>query len=187
MSGATTATGGLKPVPILTPDKNAWLSRVLGLAVASAVGQSAASGPSPAGPSLVALQKSRLAWDSTRKSVLTQLKSIEAAIVNYVTKHNENPDTEDEYDLAEIQANKHKLYQLLERYDERLIDKLDAALNAQGEQRALLNKEAADVIREYQGFLGNDDELSRIDKSGFVASTVRPVIEKTLAVLSKML
>lgn len=84
---------------------------MLGLAGAHAVGQG--SGPSPAAPSLVALQKSRLAWDGTRKSVLAQLKSIEAAIVNDVTKHNEDPETEDEYDLDEIRANMHKLYQLL--------------------------------------------------------------------------
>jgi hypothetical protein len=161
-------------------EQTEWITRVLGVKLA------APAAPQPA-IGIVALQKSRLAWDTTRKSVLAQLKSIEAAIIADVTRHNEDPDTEDEYDLTEVTGSLPKLYQLLERYDERLIDKLDEALNAEGEERARLNKQAQDVVKEYQAFLGNDEELAQIDKNGFVASTVRPVIEKTLTVLAKML
>lgn len=47
-----------------------------------------------AGTSLNALQKSRIAWDSTRKAIEGQLKTLETAVANAVRKYNEEPSRE---------------------------------------------------------------------------------------------
>ena len=145
----------------------------------------------PAAPAAIAqgdtikLQKGRLAWDRTRESVRTNLHSIEATIIADVTKHNDDPAAADVFDLDEVRSAMPRLYRVLERYDERLTDKLDEAMSASGGDRARLSAEAAAIVGEYRALLGSDDELVRIDGSG-IGSPLRPVIEKTLTVLATM-
>src|SRR5437868_11050699 len=56
------------------------------------------------GTSLVQLQQSRLAWDSLRKRVQTQLKEIEQSILAGVKEHNADEAAEDQFEEAEVGA-----------------------------------------------------------------------------------
>ncbi len=160
--------------------QNGWVRRVLGVEIAAAKAQKPA-------PSLVVLQKSRLVWDQTRKSILQQLNGLTAAINTAVRAHNEDEEAEDEFDEGELAQGVTRLYGILEKLDTRLIDKLDEALNASGEERAALNREAAVIVAQYQAFVSGDATIARIDANGFTATTIRPTVEATLKALAAQL
>jgi hypothetical protein len=137
------------------------------------------------GFSIVQLQKSRLAWDSLRKSVQAQLQELEHAILAGVRAHNEDETAEDEFEEGEVGSAVKSLYRILDRLDERLIDKLDEALNANTEeQRQARHQEAAGIIKEYQAFAASDPTLAMIDENGFTQSTIRNAVASTLADLA---
>jgi hypothetical protein len=138
--------------------------------------------------SLVVLQKSRLAWDAVRKRVQTELQELERSIVSAVQEHNAAEDAEDEYDESELAAGTKQLYTILDRLDERLIDKLDEALNAEDPQvRQARHGEAVTIIQEYQAFVDTDPLLAAIDENGFTSSTIRKSITTTLGTLASKL
>ena len=114
------------------------------------------------GTSLVQLQQSRLAWDSLRKRVQTQLKEIEQSILAGVKEHNADEAAEDQFEEAEVGAAIKTLHTILGEHDERLLDKLDEALNAKSEaERRDRHQEAAAIIQEYQSFAGSDATLAK--------------------------
>jgi paraquat-inducible protein B len=163
------------------PQRDGWIFKVLGVAIAG--GQ-----PGDAGKGgLVALQTSRLAWDNVRKSVQEQLQSIEKSLIAAVAAHNADETAEDEYDSAEIAKAAHSIYTILDKLDTRLIDKLDQALNADGAKRAEFQTEAAAIVKEYQAVAAGDPLLSHIDSNGFAQTTIRDVVQKTLADLARQL
>jgi hypothetical protein len=147
-------------------------------------------GQAPAGKqdpkfSIVELQKSRLAWDGLRKNVLSQLKELQAAIVDGVKAHNADEAEEEEFDEGEVAGGVQKLYTVLEKLDERLLDKLDEALSAKTEElRREKHAEAATIIKEYQAAAGSDTILGRIDANGFTKSTIASAVNSTLADLA---
>lgn len=166
-------------------DKIAWVARNLGVSIGdSAVMRGSSSG---SGSSLVALQKSRLAWDATRKAIQAQIQALERAIIDAVDKHNADEGSEDEYDEGELVKGLPKLYEVLNTFDTRLIDKLDDALNASGDQRLTLQQEASGIVSEYRASLAADTTLPLIDKSGFLPNAIRPILDKTLTVLATQL
>lgn len=165
-----------------TPVQDAWLLKVLGLAAGGGRQQSPARTFS-----LVALQKSRLAWDSLRKNLQVQLRTIEQSLLKAVQEHNADEAAEDEYDPDEIASGVRDIYTILDKLDTRLIDKLDEALNAEGDKRASLNAEAGGIIKEYQAVVESDPLLGRIDVNGFASTTIRATAQKTLAALAQQL
>lgn len=165
-------------------NKIEWVVRNLGVTIGD---HTARHDSSTAGVSLVALQKSRLAWDNTRKAIQAQLKALELAVVAAVHQHNIDEASEDEYDEGELAHGIPRLYTLLDKLDTRLIDKLDAALNAGDDQRLALQHEAEGIIKEYRTALADDTTLTLIDKTGFLPAPIRPVVEKTLSVLGTQL
>jgi hypothetical protein len=167
-----------------TLNKIEWVVRTLGVTIS---GHEAAKNGAAAGGSLVALQKSRVAWDNTRKAIQAQLKALELAVTEAVRKHNADETSEDEYDEGEVTQSVPKLHTLLDHYDIRLIDKLDAALNATGDQRMALQQEAAGIIKDYQSILAGDTNLTLVDKTGLLPVAIRPILEKTLSVLATQL
>ena len=183
MSGAAATKDELRGFARSTPNQDAWVLEVLGIHVGGGETDGAVEG----GPSLVALQKSRLAWDSLRKSVQSQLRSIEQAALKAVEEHNKDEAQEDEYDPGEVATKLQSTYSILEKLDERLIKKLDEALNAEGAERARLNREARDIVREYQATVATDKMLGRIDLNGFAKTSIRDGAERTLAVLARQL
>ncbi|MCU0878678.1 MAG: hypothetical protein MUF06_12905 [Pirellulaceae bacterium] len=115
--------------------------------------------------SLVTLQKARLEWDSTRKAVQNELRTLEQAILAICR---------DEPDFAAIKDGTKNLYVMLETLDTRLSDKLDEALNADTpDQRAARRREALTIADEYLDFVIDDDLINHIDDNGFVRVGVR--------------
>ncbi len=153
-----------------------------------ATGQTAAqtaSGKQDPKFSIVALQKSRLAWDGLRKNVLSQLQGLETAILAGVREYNADETAEEEFDEGEVTNGVKKLYSVLEKLDERLLDKLDEALSAQTDElRQARHAEAAKLIKEYQAFAGSDPILASIDANGFAKTTIASAVSSTLADLA---
>jgi hypothetical protein len=137
--------------------------------------------------SIVALQTSRLDWDGLRKRVQQQLQALEAALLKAVQTHNADESLEDEYDEAGVATNVRKIYGLLDKLDERLIDKLDEALNASGAQRDALNAQAAGIVKEYQAFVDADPLIAEIDSNGFISTSIRGEVQRTLTKLASQL
>jgi len=130
------------------------------------------------GPKVV-FQQTRLEWDTTRKQVRAELQKLEAKIV---------ADCQGESDIADIQAGTKNLYTLLEVLDERLIDKLDEALNAtEAAQRQRLHLQAREIVDEYIEFIDTDDLVADIDSNGFVDVAVRSTLTRTLNALASKL
>lgn len=122
----------------------------------------------------VVFTQARLVWDATRKSVQNQLKQLEQQILTVCQQINNDPNAEIEIDAGELASNVKTIYTILDKLDQRLIDKLDEALNAPvPEQRAARHREAAAILREYQEYVTNDPLFNAIDDNGFVPLTIR--------------
>lgn len=135
--------------------------------------------------SIVQLQQSRLAWDSLRKSVQSQLQDLEKSIVAGVKAHNGDETREEEYDEDQIGTAVKQLYTIMQKLDTRLLDTLDDALNAKDQAaRESHHAQAAALIKEYQGFLDGDPILAAIDNNGFTKSSIRSSVAGTLTELA---
>jgi hypothetical protein len=161
-----------------SPAQNAWVQRVLKVAIGS---------PPGGAPGLVALQTSRLAWDNFRKNAQSQLRALEASITQAVAAHNADDAAEDEYDDGDVASGVRALYGILDKLDARLIDKLDQALGVEGPARQKLHDEAAGIVREYQAVVDADPLLGKIDVNGFSNTTIHASAQQTLAELARQL
>ena len=122
--------------------------------------------------SFVAFTQTRLAWDQTRKAVQADLRKLEAEILARC---------KDESDFADIQVGAKTLYEMLDVLDERLIDKLDEALNATTPQtRQQLHLQAREIVDEYLEFVETDELVADIDANGFVDTAVRATLTTRL-------
>ena len=128
--------------------------------------------------SQVAFAQSRLAWDRTRKFVQTELRKLESAILAQCAE---------ESDFEEIRTGSAQLYEVLEVLDERLMDKLDDAYNAQGDKRKALHGEAREIIAEYLEFVNSEPLMQDIDQSGFVDLKILPTLNAQLQRMDKEL
>lgn len=164
---------------VSTTAQDAWILDVFGIRIENGQAQWAGD--------IVKLQKSRLAWDGLRKSVQSQLGDIERSVIAAVAKHNEDPDAEEEYDASDLAAKVQSIYGILQTLDERLIDKLDEALNADGIVRARLNAEAGQLVAEYRAAVASNALLASIDANGFTSTSIRDATQKTLDVLASQL
>lgn len=115
--------------------------------------------PPPKSRSHVAFTQTRLDWDQARKHVLTQLGKLKGSILQV---------SAEESDFDAIRGGVDQLYEILEILDERLIDKLDDALNASGDARAALQREASGIVDEYLDFVTTDALMQDIDRNGFI-------------------
>ena len=76
---------------------------------------------------------------------------------------------------------------VLDGLDARLIQTLDDALNASGEQRQALNAQAAGLVAEYSRFVEGDPLIAVIDTNGFVSTSIRAEARRALADLARQL
>jgi len=137
------------------------------------------------GFSLVQLQKSRLTWDGLRKNIQSQLQSLEKSIMDAVRAHNSDETIEDGFEEGAVGAGIKQLYTVLDKLDERLIDKLDEALNAKTfTDRQSRHAEAAGIVKEYQAFVNGDALLAQIDKNGFTSTNIRAAATTALGELA---
>lgn len=126
-------------------------------------------------PAIVYTQ-SRLAWGATRKKIQAELLKLEKAILD-TYKDNEG--------LAEVAKGVRKLDSVLAKFDEKLEDKLDAALNATDPAEKLRwHEEAREVIATYQGYLKDDPIVRELDANPFVPITVQATLTTTLSTLA---
>lgn len=162
-----------------TDPKRAWIERVLGVSLPVPAREGAARPQPPRAGSTVAFTQARLAWDGTRKHVQSELQRLEAAVLE---------DCADEPDFATIKGNAKLLYTVLDFLDERLIDKLDEALNAEaGPARKALTDEAREIISEYTDYVANDDLLRDVDDNGFVDVEIIPAVTSALRAIDAQL
>ena len=169
-----------------------WVSQVLGVKLGPRLTPETLFTPesatgSPNDGAFVAMQKARLAWDSLRQSIQGQLRALESEIVRVVEVHNAEPEQPEKFDPKAVAEGTKKLYGILGGLDTRLIDALDLALKASGDERKALQAKAKDVISEYQGFVANDKMIGAIDSNGFTKTAIKSTVEKTLVVLSSRL
>ena len=135
----------------------------------------------------VDLQKCRLAWDNARKQVQSELQNLEKIIVDKFKAHNSDDNNEVKYDITEVAANTKNLYTILDKLDNRLIDKLDEALNAEPDDRKVLQQDAKQIIVEYQEFVKTDSLMVGIDDNPFLKGSIRKDVERVLSSLESML
>lgn len=130
------------------------------------------------GEARVAFTKSRLEWDSARKFLQSELRKLEGAIL---------AESAEEPDFDQIQTGVAQLYEILEVFDERLIDKLDEALNAEGEVRRAKHAEAREIIAEYLDFANSEPLMQDIDASGFIDLKIRATLVTRLQSMDRQL
>lgn len=134
-------------------------------------------GPAAAGAKVapkVLYTQTRLAWDGVRKHVQAELRKVEAAVL---------AESANEPDFSVIQGNVKMLYTVLDRLDDRLIDVLDEALNAEVDaQRKAHQKQALGLVDEYLAYVNSGDPfLEAIDDNGFVDVQLLSVLSQRLA------
>ena len=115
-----------------------------------AMSESDSSDAPSAGISIVPLQQARLAWSTARGAVADELGRLDAELRKAF------PDAGKLFD---------RLNDVLQVYDERLIEQLDAALNASGSDRADHHGAAVETLAAYRSKLDADPVLRHIDTS----------------------
>jgi len=159
---------------------NAALDQAEALLARTASATAPAGAAKPSAGRFVEFAQTRLAWDQTRKTVQAELKKLENEIL---AKCKAEPD------LDVIAAGTRELYVMLEVLDERLIDVLDDALNAQSaEKRKAFHGQAREVVDEYLDFVNTEPLLKDIDRSnGFIDVTIRSTLTNNLNQMASQL
>lgn len=135
--------------------------------------------PAPSKAPTVVFTQIRLAWDQTRKDMQSKLQTLEKALLAACAN---------EPDFNEIAANTRVLYGVLDHLDERLIDKLDEALNAGSEpERKALHLQAREIVSEYLDYVAADELLRDLDDNGFVEIGLIDTLNKRLQTMDKAL
>ena len=156
--------------------------------VPAAAAPAAAEVPAAAAPAARAMSRasarlavrvSRLAWEQTRAKVRSELKRLEAVVLD---------EAREEPDFADIQANSGVLYTVLDYLDERLTARLDDSLNAQtAPERRAFDLQALGIVNEYITFARSDTLLADICGNGFADVPIRALLDERLNDLSTQL
>lgn len=139
------------------------------------------------GGSLVKLQQARLVWAQVRKKAQAELAGVGAAVRAAVLAHNEDEEAEDEYEEGDLNEGVQLLDLVFEVLDERLLDALDAALNAGPEQRPALQRQAGAILADYRAFMASSALLAAIDGNPFKPCTVRRNLDTALKAVAAAL
>jgi hypothetical protein len=166
------------------PEHDLFLERFLGLrrrAPSRPTGDSAPPPVTSDGPKegrTVAYRKLLLAWDAAKKKVYAELQKLEQALLDEYA---------DDPDLPEMRQKVRKLDEVLGGLDDRLQDKLDEALNANGSALPALHRQAVAVIEDYEAYVENDAFIDALEDNPLMPLSVRKTLATTLAVLGKQL
>ncbi len=107
----------------------------------------------------VALAKSALLWDTTRKYLEDQITPLENIILEAAA---------DEHDFDAIKAGVPVLRQVMQRLDARLSEKLNQAYGTQDQAgRVKLREEAKVVVGEYEAYMAADKLIGALDGNPF--------------------
>ena len=119
--------------------------------------------PKPA--PFIKLQRSRLTWAQTRDTVRRQLRSLYEAIVK------ERPN-----EAAAME----RLNAVLHTFDDRLVNVLDLALNAEGPVRAAHQMRAKQLVDMYIDELEQNELITLIDENPWTALNLRKTLSNSL-------
>lgn len=147
-------------------------------ALAALFGTGTPARAAPSGAQVI-FTRVRLDWQNTRKTVRAELQALEDEIL---------AESEEEPDFADISTGTGALFEMLETLDERLIDKLDEALNSSDPaQRRALHAQALEIVGGYRDFVRSDALLADIDDNGFLDLEVRATLDGALAAMAAQL
>ena len=149
-------------------EQDAWVSRVLGIQLPR----------SPSNGTGVAFQQLRLQWDDARKQLREQVGRLEAAIL-------EQSSEEEDFGAIRAQAER-RLGDVLEAFDDRLSDALDALYNSGGQEGGL-RRRAGDVVAEYEALITSDPLLQVLDTNPFIKVDAVRRLEATMTAISAQL
>jgi len=160
--------------------------RLLGASAPPTTSAPQPSAPQPSAPQparavspSVAFTQSRLIWDQTRKQIQSELQKLEQTVL---------AECKNEPDFATISGNSKILYTILDFLDERLIDKLDEALNAKDPaDRKARQNEAREIINEYVDYIAADELLHDIDDNGFIDIAIAATLNQQLGNIDRQL
>lgn len=120
-----------------------------------------ASGEAASRGENVTFTQCRLAWDTARKQAQADLRDLETSILAVTGKI---PGLGQGPAQAIAQGAK-RIYTILEKLDDRLLDKLDELLIAPTPQAKLtLREQAVQIVKEYRVFVDTDSLLTAIDE-----------------------
>lgn len=127
----------------------------------------------------VVLQKARLRWEGTRRSVADQLRQLAVAITEL---------TRDEPWAAEAAGNTSLLFEMLDTFDARLGDALDDALNASNvDLRTARLRTAKGILKEYTDYLRSDPIFEELDENPFRPVSIRRDLTAVLGELERQI
>jgi hypothetical protein len=127
----------------------------------------------------VAYTQSRLVWDGTQKKVRADIAKLQKAILD---------DFKGEAEFEEAAEAARELETALTKFDTKLIDTLDKALNAKTpEERKALHNQAAEQVAKYRAALDADDVLKELDTNPFVPVNIYKLLDDSLKVLQSKL
>ncbi len=127
----------------------------------------------------VALTKSVLLWDATRKYLESQIKPLQQAILEA---------SSDEEDFDAIKSGTPVLEAVLERLDTRLSAKLNQIHGTPDQAiRVQLRKEAKDIVTEYQGYMASEPLVGALDGNPFTSFDGVARVQATLKAIATYL
>lgn len=164
----------------LTPAQASFIRNFIAeLPSTAAAKENTASSLPRSAASLVKLQKSRLIYAKTLKSISAQLKTLEAEIVRYF---------KDEPRIPDVAKSAKKVYLTLAAVDTKLVDCLDDALNANTPGDRLRHQASAvDLIDAYLKQIQSNPVIAILDDNPIHPVSVRSSLLKVLTGLRAQL
>jgi hypothetical protein len=124
----------------------------------------------------VALTKSVLLWDATRRYLESQIKPLQQAILEA---------SSDEGDFEAIKSGTPVLEAVVERLDARLSAKLNQIHGTPDQaMRVQLRKEAKDIVTEYEGYMASEPLVGALDANPFTSFDGVARVQATLKAIA---
>jgi hypothetical protein len=164
--------------------RRAWVDRVLGVTLPSAIGAARAAQARSEiakglGPMTMAFRKSRLSWSQARNTARAAVLSLQQRLREVLRN---------EPDFAALDREISKFDGIMAGLDDRLETTLDTALNGADEaQMKQLKQQAQQQIGEYIQFIEGHPFLRKIDGNAFMPIQVFSVLSTELGNLAKAL
>lgn len=155
------------------------LEQLLGGAAGAAAPQAAAGAAGPKnGMGSPVFNKAKLTWVATRKKVEDELEKLHSTIQAAYKDHGVVDDLE--------KAFRTTVEPVLGNLDHTLLDKLDEVGEAaDAASHSKLVSEAQAIINKYQGYLGSEPLIAKLDENPFVPLALEKTLTASLGVLAK--
>jgi hypothetical protein len=160
-----------------------WLSEVLGVDLATRRSAPARNAPARAARDSsarkVQLAKARQVWIATRAKIQNDIAKLQSSLAAAYEGHDLAQELQDAFNK--------RVEPVLANLDASLAHKLDELAATEGEQHAVLIKEARAIIASYERFLDSDDVIGHLDRNPLVPIAIRKTLDGSLEALNKVL